>query len=108
MLMALGMRPGGIGRVVWLETVLLLVLGLAVGITLGYLISAYYAGHGIVFGQAEQIFGQFGLPGGMYPRVSALTLLAGPGIIAAAILLAALFPFWRVYRLEPVPAMRAA
>jgi putative ABC transport system permease protein len=108
MLMALGMRPGGIGRMVWLETVLLLALGLAVGVTLGYLVTAYYARHGIVFGQAEQLFGQFGLPGGMYPRISPLTLLAGPGVIALATLLAALFPFWRVYRLEPVPAMRAA
>ena len=107
-LMALGMRPGAIGRMVWIETGLLLALGLAAGLALGYAISSYFGQHGIVFGQAEQLFSQFGLPGAMYPRVSALTLLAGPGVIAFATLLAALFPFWRVYHLEPVAAMRAA
>lgn len=108
MLMALGLRPGAIGRMVWFETVLLLVLGLAVGMLLGVAVTAYYARHGILFGQAEELFGQFGLPGAMYPRISTLTLLAGPGVIAVATLLAGLFPFWRAYRLEPVPAMRAA
>lgn len=107
-LMALGMRPGRIGRMVWIETSLLLAIGLAVGVTLGFLISTYFGRHGIVFGQAEQLFAQFGLPGAMYPRVSALTLLAGPGVIAFATLLAGLFPLWRVHRLEPVAAMRAA
>jgi ABC-type lipoprotein release transport system permease subunit len=107
-LMALGMRPGHIGRMVWIETSLLLALGLAAGLALGFGISAYFGSHGIVFGQAEQLFGQFGLPGAMYPRVSPLTLLAGPGVIAFATLLAGLFPLWRVHRLEPVTAMRAA
>jgi putative ABC transport system permease protein len=107
-LMSLGMRPARIGRMVWAETVMLLVLGLSLGIALGYALSAYFARHGIVFGQAQQVFGQFGLPGAMYPQVDVLTLLGGPAVIAVFTLLAGIFPFWRVYRLEPVAAMRAA
>lgn len=107
-LMSLGMRPARIGRMVWAETVMLLVLGLSLGIALGYVLGAYFARHGIVFGQAQQVFGQFGLPGAMYPRVDVWTLLGGPAVIAVFTLLAGLFPFWRVYRLEPVAAMRAA
>jgi putative ABC transport system permease protein len=106
MLMALGMRPGAIGRMVWLETILLLALGLTIGILLGYGVSEHYAKVGIHFQQAEAIFQQFGLPGAMYPEVSALTLLAGPGVIAFSIILAGAYPIIRIYRLEPVTAMR--
>lgn len=107
-LMALGMRPAAIGRMVWLETLLMLALGLSAGLVLGCLISAYFARTGISFGQMQEIFAQFGLPGAMYPRVNVLTLLAGPGVIALLTLLAGVFPFLRVRRLEPVTAMRAA
>ena len=106
MLMALGMRPGQIGWMVWVETVLLLALGLAVGMALGVAVTSYFGGSGIVFGQAQEIFGQFGLSGAMYPKLSALTILAGPAVIGIGTLLAGFFPFWRVYRLQPVPAMR--
>jgi len=106
-LMALGMRPASIGRMVWLETGLMLLLGLGAGIVLGYVVTAYFARAGIVFGQAQEVFGRFGLPGAMYPRVDALTLLAGPALIAICTSVAGVFPFLRVYRLEPVPAMRA-
>lgn len=106
MLMALGMRPAAIGRMVWMETVMLLVFGLTIGMLLGYGVSSYYAKVGIHFQQAETIFEQFGLPGAMYPEVSALTLLAGPGLIAFCIILAGAYPIIRIYRLQPVIAMR--
>jgi putative ABC transport system permease protein len=107
-LMALGMRPMRIARMVFVEMVLLLALGLALGMAVGYAVSSYYAHAGIVFGQTQEIFGKFGLSGAMYPQVDALTLLAGPGVIALGTLLAGVFPFLRVYRLQPVAAMRAA
>jgi len=106
-LMALGMRPARIGRMVWLETALMLALGLGAGMALGYVVTSYFAHTGIVFGQMEEVFGRFGLPGAMYPRIDALTLLAGPGVIALCTLLAGVFPFLRVYRLQPVAAMRS-
>jgi putative ABC transport system permease protein len=107
-LMALGMRPARIGRMVWLETALMLILGLGAGLVLGYAVTTYFAHTGIVFGQMEEVFGRFGLPGAMYPRVDALTLLAGPAVIAICTIFAGIFPFMRVYRLEPVAAMRSA
>jgi len=106
MLMALGMRPGALGRMVWLETLMLLGFGLVIGMLLGYAVSKYYARVGIHFQQAEAIFQQFGLPGAMYPEVSALTLLAGPIVISLCIILAGAYPIIRIYRLQPVAAMR--
>ncbi len=106
MLMALGMRPGSIGGLVWIETLFMLLLGLSVGILLGYLVTDYFAHVGIYFGESQQLFAQFGLPGAMYPAINWFTLLAGPAIIAVAIILAGLYPVLRIRRLEPVPAMR--
>jgi len=106
MLLALGMRPGSIGRMIWAETVLLIVFGLSVGLVIGYLVSEYYARVGIHFEKAQEVFDKFGLPSAIYPEVSALTLLLGPAIIGLSVLFAGLFPVMRIYRLQPVPAMR--
>jgi ABC-type lipoprotein release transport system permease subunit len=105
MLMALGMRPGLIGRMVWMETLLLLAIGLGVGIMTGYAVTHYYAHAGIYFGETQEVFAKFGLPGAMYPEINAFTLLAGPAVIAVCILLAGIYPMLRIYRLQPVQAM---
>jgi putative ABC transport system permease protein len=108
MLLALGMRPGQIGRMVFVETVLLLLIGLGIGVLLGVALTSHFGRTGIVFGQAQQIFAEFGLSGALHPQLSALTLLAGPAVIALGTLVAGFFPFWRVYRLHPIAAMKAA
>jgi len=106
MLLALGMRPGSIGRMIWAETVLLIVFGLSIGLLIGYLVSEYYAKVGIHFEKAQEVFDKFGLPSAIYPEVSVLTLLVGPTIIGLSVLFAGLFPVLRIYRLQPVAAMR--
>jgi putative ABC transport system permease protein len=108
MLLALGMRPGQIGRMIFVETALLLAIGLLIGLSLGAGLTSHFGRQGIVFGQAQQIFAQFGLSGAMHPKLSALTLLAGPAVIALGTIVAGFFPFWRAYRLEPIAAMKAA
>jgi ABC-type lipoprotein release transport system permease subunit len=105
MLMALGMRPGLIGRMVWMETLLLLAIGLGAGILIGFAVTQYYANAGIYFGETQEVFAKFGLPGAMYPQINAFTLLAGPTVIAVCILLAGIYPMLRIYRLQPVQAM---
>lgn len=105
-LLALGMSSGQISRMVWLETCLMLLFGLVLGMFLGYLVSDYYAHAGIHFEQAQEIFSRYGLPSAIYPQVSAITLLAGPVVISLSVLLAGLFPIIRIHRLQPVNAMR--
>lgn len=105
MLLALGMRPGLIGRMVWLETLMLLAIGLGLGLALGYAVTEYYAHVGIYFGETQEVFAKFGLPGAMYPKISAFTLLAGPTVIAVCILVAAIYPMLRIRRLHPIQAM---
>jgi putative ABC transport system permease protein len=107
-LLAVGMRPSILGRMIWLELGLLALLGLALGMAIGSGATLVYGHYGISMPGAETFFAQWGLPGKLYPRLSLLSLSAGPGVMAACILLAGIFPYRRVHKLEPVTAMRAA
>jgi len=107
-MMGLGMKDYQIGLMIWLETVLLLCVGLVFGMALGAALSDYYGHQGVHFEQAEALFQQFGLPGGMYPELNAFTLLAGPGLVSLCIIIAGAFPILRLRSMDPVSAMRNA
>jgi putative ABC transport system permease protein len=106
-LLALGMRDGTIGRMVWLELLLLIGMGLAGGMMLGGGLVAWYGVHGLALPGAEGVFAQWGLPSRLYPQLSAFSLLTGPAAIALATAVAGVFPYLRIRRLRPVSAMRA-
>lgn len=108
MLLAIGMRSDKIGAVLWIELVLLAVLGNGLGVLIGGAASVWFEIHGIVFSGLEGLLAQWGLPGRLYPQVSLASTLSGPLAIVASIALGGLFPYWRIRRLEPVAAMRAA
>lgn len=108
MLMALGMRPRQVGAMVWLELIVLAVLGNAIGIALGGLVTLWFVRHGISYAGLANILEQFGLPGRLYPTLSLESVAIGPGAILLSIVIAGLAPYFHVQRLEPAQAMRAA
>jgi ABC-type antimicrobial peptide transport system permease subunit len=105
--LALGTRPRILGRVVILESVILLLLGLAIGTLAGAGITAYAGVHGIAFSSSEELLAQWSLPARIYPRLDLLSVTLGPAAILLATLVAALFPARRIRRLRPVDAMKA-
>jgi putative ABC transport system permease protein len=105
-LLALGMRTSAIGRMVWLELILLLGLGLAGGMVMGGALSIWYGTHGLALPGASGVFSQWGLPDRMYPQLNAFSLLTGPAAIALATAAAGVLPYLRIRRLHPVSAMR--
>jgi putative ABC transport system permease protein len=107
MLMAIGMRPGQIGRMIWFELLFLSGIGAILGIALGSAITLWVAHYGIAFPSAEALFSQWHMPSTLYPQLNALSALAGPLAIAVSIAVAGIVPYLRVLRLTPVPAMRA-
>ncbi|WKE65249.1 ABC transporter permease [Gallaecimonas kandeliae] len=107
-LLAIGMGPGRIGAMIWLELMLLAFFGLALGIAIGGAITLVTGHYGMSMPGAEAIFSQWGLPGKLYPRLSLLSLSAGPGAMALCIFLSGFIPYLKVRRLAPVDAMRAA
>ncbi len=108
MLLAVGMRPGLVGRMLWLELILLAVIGTAIGIAIGGGLALWFEHAGIVFGGMEGLMAQWGLPGRLYPTLSLVSATVGPVVIVLSVAIAGLFPVRRINRLEPVAAMRAA
>jgi ABC-type lipoprotein release transport system permease subunit len=108
MLLALGMRPRLVGAMVWLELVVLALVGNALGIAVGVIVTLWFVRHGITYPGLENILSQFGLPGRLYPELSWVTVAAGPGAIFLSILVAGIVPYLHVQRLQAASAMRAA
>jgi ABC-type lipoprotein release transport system permease subunit len=107
-MLALGMRPGTLARLVGMETVLMAAIGLALGVFGGAIVVIYLANAGFSYPGMEEMALQFNLEDRIYPQVSALGLLWGPATVFLGALLAAIYPALRLFRLQPVAAMRAA
>jgi ABC-type lipoprotein release transport system permease subunit len=106
-LLALGMRPTAIGAVVWLELVALSVVGNLFGILLGVLVTLWFQRHGILYAGLGKLLAQFGMPERLYPALSALSALVGPGAILLGVLAAGLVPYLYVRKLDAASAMRS-
>lgn len=52
--------------------------------------------------------GQYGLPGLIFPKITPTSVLLGPAVILIFVLVSALYPAWRIRRLQPVEAIHAA
>ena len=107
-MLALGMRPGTLARLVGMETVLMAAIGLALGVLGGAVVVIYLATVGFSYPGMEEMAAQFNLEDRIYPQVSLLGLLWGPATVFLGALLAAIYPALRLFRLQPVAAMRAA
>lgn len=106
MLMALGVRPEMLSRVVWAETGIIALLGVSAGMLGGALLTAWFARTGIDFQSVQAVFERYGMSSTVHPELTPITLLAGPVVIAAALILAAFLPAYRIRKLNILDAMR--
>ena len=107
-MLALGLKPSRLSRLVMLETALMTSLGMLLGVLAGLLLTAWFSRVGFSYPGMEEMAIKFNLPDRMYPAISAISALLGPAIVAIGSLLAAVYPALRLYRMLPVEAMRAA
>ena len=105
--MALGLRPGRLGRLVMLETALMGLIGLVLGAIAGSIVTSWFTANGLAIPGMEEMAIQFNLPPRMYPQVNLLTALVGPAVVFLFTLLAAVYPALRLHKLHVVDAMRA-
>jgi ABC-type lipoprotein release transport system permease subunit len=106
-IMALGVGPGQLGKVVLIETLLMGVIGAVLGAALGLALLFYFGTVGLTFPGLEEIAGRYNLPGRIYPQFSWVGLLLGPAMVLLGSLLATLYPAFRMRKVEPVDAMRS-
>lgn len=104
--MALGLTPWRLGRLVLLETAIMGSLGLVLGALLGALVTSWFTVNGFSVPGMEEMAAKFNLPGRVYPQVSALTMIIGPAVVFVFSMLAALYPAQRMQHLHPVEALR--
>lgn len=104
-LLAIGMKPGQIGRMVWMEMIFLSVAGNGIGILLGIAVTYWFQQVGISIEGMDEIYEQWGLPSTFYPAMTPLRVLMGPMAIAVSIAILGIIPYRRALGLEPVSAM---
>jgi putative ABC transport system permease protein len=105
--MALGLTPGRLGRLVLLETAILGLLGLLFGALLGAVVTYWFSVNGFSYPGMEEMTAKFHLPSQFYPQISVLSLMIGPAVVFIFTILAAVYPALRLRKLHPVEAMRA-
>ena len=105
-LLALGMTPRQVSRMVYLESVLLIGLGLLLGLALGLPITLHYRDQGINFGIHETVSEQYGMSSVIHPQPDAAVLGWAAGIVLVISLAVAIYPALKAARVRPVEALR--
>ena len=107
-MLALGFKPARLSRLVITETLIMSALGLTMGVLLGVMLTYYLSIVGFSYPGMEDMASRFNLPDRMYPGLSFLSIFLGPGIVFIYSILASAYPALRLFKLQPVSAMRAA
>jgi ABC-type lipoprotein release transport system permease subunit len=89
-----------------LETMLMSMIGLWVGVALGAAVAFYFNQVGFYYPGMEEMADKFNLSARMYPSVTFASMMLGPAVVFAFSMAAALYPSFRLFRLQPVAAMR--
>lgn len=105
MLRALGMRPTAVVVQVVLESCLIMIVGLIVGLCLGALL-VWLLGDGIDLSRWSAGVELAGMRSLLVPRLEAGDLLLVAGLSLVFGVLASLYPAWRAVRIKPLEALR--
>ena len=107
-MMAVGTKPARLTRLVLTESAGMTLVGVAAGIVLGCLLTWYFQVHGIELAGSSELLRQYGMPSRLYPRLTPISVFAGPTVVFVITLLAAMYPALKIRRLKPVEAMNYA
>jgi len=108
LMLALGSRPGRIASLLMLESALLTLLGLIIGMVIGSALVFWAHNVGFAYSGMEELAKQYNMPGlsRIYPQIKAINFLLGPLAIFISTNIVAWIPILRIRKLEPVEAMR--
>ncbi len=106
MLMAVGMNKGRVFSMVVLETVLMTLIGVPIGLLLGFLTTNYFANRGIDLSAFSEGMQEFGMSEMVYPKVDMASYIFLAVAVGITAILASIYPAFRAIRLRPVEAIR--
>lgn len=104
--LSLGASPGSLCRLVIIEGILLIILGLIVGIILGAIVVGYFNIYGFTAPGAEEVLKKWNLPARIYPEITFESFSSPTLTVALSSLLAVIYPALKVLRLDALTAMR--
>ncbi len=106
MLMAIGMNKGKVFLMIMLETILLSMAGLPLGLLLGHFSVRYFGEYGLNLSMYSDSLKQFGMSDMVYFEVDPSLYYLYPIGMAITAVLASVYPAYRAIRLRPVEAIR--
>jgi ABC-type lipoprotein release transport system permease subunit len=107
-LLALGVRHSKLGKIIFVESVVLAFTGMVVGIIAGSLLTLYFYHNGFTYPGMEEMGERFNIPAILIPEVSLRTVLPGPLVVMIASVLASIYPILHMRKLRPIQALQAA
>lgn len=107
-LTSLGVRPSQLGGLIMLETLFMAIIGLVLGIAIGAIFSIWLSNVGMAFEGMDEMASKFNMSPRIYPTVTLLSITIGPVVVFIGCMLASIYPALRLFKLEPVEAMRLA
>lgn len=105
-MLAMGMPPARLSRMVYLESVVLLLIGLGSGFLIGLPFTFYFQRRGLDFGVSEDLAARYIMSAVIHPRIEPLVLGWAGGIVITVTLLVAIYPAIKAARIRPVEALR--
>ena len=105
MLLAIGMRPSGIMRMLVLEAIFVWMLGAATGVVLAVAVIIPLTSVGITI-PVEELADRFFMPSTLLPKFSMDLMVLPALVMLVGTVIAALLPALRIRHLKPVEALR--
>jgi ABC-type lipoprotein release transport system permease subunit len=106
MLRAVGMKSGAVITQVVLESTVIMLVGVAVGVLVGWLLATLWLGDGIDLSQWSQGVEMAGMRSVLTPHILIEDIVLVTGLSLFFGVLAALYPAWRAVKIKPLEALR--
>ena len=104
-MIAIGTTPAQVVRLILLETFILELFGIGLGLTGGYLITFYFGRVGIAFPELEQAFSRSYMSTVTYTQVEPIHVIQSIVTLFVLTSFIGLYPAWKAGRMEPIKAI---